>query len=90
MYVKKCINQQIIPSTEVVVAVVVAVVVSMEAFHTTLPGLQVMVPMVTPALQEVLPTVAAAAANVPGLAKMEIPTASSNMHLEAATTLEVA
>jgi hypothetical protein len=48
-----------------------------------------MVPMVTPALQEVLPTVAAAAANVPGLAKMEIPTASSNMHLEAATTLEV-
>jgi hypothetical protein len=46
-------------------------------------------PTVTPALQEVLPTVAAAAANVPGLAKMEIPTASSNMHLEAATTLEV-
>jgi hypothetical protein len=50
MYVKKCINQRIIPSTEVVVAVVVAVVVSMEAFHTTLSGLQVMVPMVTPAL----------------------------------------
>jgi hypothetical protein len=77
MYVKKCINQQIIPSTEVVVAVVVAVVVSMEAFHTTLPGLQVMVPMVTPALQEVLPTVVVAVASVPGPVEREIPMTAS-------------
>jgi hypothetical protein len=46
----------------------------------------VTVPTVIPVLQEVLST--AATASVQGPAKGELPTMSSNLHLEAATTLE--
>jgi hypothetical protein len=67
----------------------VATVVSMETFHTTSPALQVAVPMVTLALQEVLSTVEAAA-SVLRPTEGELPTASSNLHLEVASTLEVA
>jgi hypothetical protein len=54
-----------------------------------LPTPQVVVPMTTPALQEVLPTMVAVA-SVLRPAEGELPTTSSNLHLEVMTTLEVA
>jgi hypothetical protein len=59
-----------------------------EAFHMASPALLVAVSTVTPILQEVLPMAAAAVVLRP--TEGELPTTSSNLHLKAATTLEVA